>query len=245
MDINPPSAACPAEKHSKNGTLFGVSVGPGDPELLTLKAARVLERCPVIAAPMTRGERSLALSIAEGAVDISGKTVLSLPFEMTSDPARLEENHREQATRIGAELDCGRDVAFVCLGDISVYSTFEYVAEMLRKEGRAVEVVPGVTSFCAAAAALGISLTKTMQTALHVLPGSFTDVESALALPGTKIIMKSGRQLVRVREKIEESGLPACAVTDCGLPTQRLYPRLSELPEDSGYFTTVIAGVAP
>ena len=88
----------------EKGTFYGVGVGPGDPELITLKAVRAIERCPVIAAPETRGEKTLALDIARGVVDLTGKTILRMQFLMTRDKQALEESHRRQARQIIPEF---------------------------------------------------------------------------------------------------------------------------------------------
>ena len=113
------------------GIFYGVGVGPGDPELITLKAVRCIEQCPVIAAPETKGEKTLALDIARGAVDLAGKTILPLHFLMTRDPGALERSHRAQAERIMEQLDAGRDVAMLNLGDVSIYSTFSYLLAII------------------------------------------------------------------------------------------------------------------
>ena len=117
----------------KKGTFYGVGVGPGDPELLTLKAIRAMEHCPVIAAPETRGEKTLALDIARGAVDLSQKTILTLEFLMTRDKQKLEESHRAQARAVMEYLDQGQDVAMLNLGDVSIYSTFSYLLEIIKE----------------------------------------------------------------------------------------------------------------
>ena len=101
----------------KYGILYGVSVGPGDPELMTVKAVRILERCPVVAAPRTAGEKTLALDIASGAADLRGKTILNLEFAMTRDPAELAASHRAAADTLENELREGRDVAMLNLGE--------------------------------------------------------------------------------------------------------------------------------
>ena len=119
----------------EKGTFYGVGVGPGDPELITLKAVRAIERCPVIAAPETRGEKTLALDIARGAVDLTGKTILRMQFLMTRDKQALEESHRRQARQIMEHLDAGRDVAMLNLGDVSIYSTFSYILEIVLEQG--------------------------------------------------------------------------------------------------------------
>ena len=133
------------------GTFYGVSVGPGDPELMTLQAVRCLENCPVIAAPQTPKGGMLALDIAKGAVDLSGKTILPLRFAMSLDPAVQKAAHIEAARAVKEYLDAGQDVAMLNLGDLSVYATFGYLQEILEAEGCKTVMLPGVTSFCAGA----------------------------------------------------------------------------------------------
>lgn len=225
----------------KQGVFYAVSVGPGDPELLTRQACRVLEACDVIAAPRTKAGRMLALDIAGGAVDMQGKTILPLDFTMAHDAAVREESYRTAAGAIEAELTTGRDVAMVNLGDVSVYATAYYILERVRSDGFEVVMCPGVTSFCAVAARLGRSLTR-MEEPLHILPGS-AELDSALALPGTKVIMKSGKAIRETVDALERHGLAARAgmVADCGLETEQVYTDLRQLPEEISYFATIVA----
>ena len=225
----------------KQGVFYAVSVGPGDPELLTRQACRVLEVCDVIAAPRTKAGRMLALDIAGGAVNMRGKTVLPLDFTMAHDAAVREESYRTAAGAIEAELTTGRDVAMVNLGDVSVYATAYYILERVRSDGFEVVMCPGVTSFCAVAARLGRSLTR-MDEPLHILPGS-TDLNNALALPGTKVVMKSGKAIHETAEALKRHGLLANAgmVADCGLETEQVYTDLRQLPEEISYFATIVA----
>ena len=225
----------------KQGVFYAVSVGPGDPELLTRQACRVLEVCDVIAAPRTKAGRMLALDIAAGAVDMQGKTILPLDFTMAHDAAVREESYRTAAGAIEAELTTGQDVAMVNLGDVSVYATAYYVLERVRSDGFEVVMCPGVTSFCAVAARLGRSLTR-MDEPLHILPGS-TDLNNALALPGTKVVMKSGKAIHETAEALKRHGLLANAgmVVDCGLETEQVYTDLRQLPEEISYFATIVA----
>ena len=225
----------------KQGVFYAVSVGPGDPELLTRQACRVLEVCDVIAAPRTKAGRMLALDIAAGAVDIKNKTILPLDFTMAHNAAVREESYRTAAGAIEAELTAGRDVAMVNLGDVSVYATAYYILERVRSDGFEVVMCPGVTSFCAVAARLGRSLTR-MEEPLHILPGS-AELDSALALPGTKVIMKSGKAIHETAEALKRHGLLANAgmVADCGLETEQIYTDLRQLPEEISYFATIVA----
>lgn len=219
----------------KQGVFYAVSVGPGDPELLTRQACRVLADCPVVAAPRMKSGRMLALDIAAGAVDTQGKTILPLDFTMERSEAVREDSYRMAAAAIEAELSAGRDVAMVNLGDVSVYATAYYILERIRADGFETVMCPGVTSFCAVAARLGRSLTR-------ILPGS-TDLDNALPLPGTKVVMKSGKAIYKAAAALERHGLLANAgmVADCGLETEQVYTDLRQLPEEISYFATIVA----
>ena len=223
------------------GTFYGVGVGPGDPELLTRKAVGVLERCPVLATPRTRTGSSVALEIVRGAVELKGKTLLPLDFPMSREEGELRAAHRAAAEAVRPHLESGRDVAMAVLGDVSLYSTSCYVMEILRGEGFPCAMVPGVPSFCAAAALLGRSLTRP-DAPLHILPGGWEGAEGALDLPGTKVLMKSGRQYPRLLEELDRRGMleGAAMVENCGLPGQRAFPTLGDRPESTGYFTTIL-----
>ena len=221
-----------------NGKLYGVSVGPGDPELVTLKAVRIIEKCGVIAAPVTQGEKRAALSIAESVCDISQKKVLDLPFAMSRDARVLAEAHNAAAELIIPYLSEGIDVAFVCIGDISVYSTFSYIARLVKERGFDIEIIPGVTSFCAAAAVVGKPLVTGTEP-LIVIPAGIdgAEFEKLSSLDGTKILMKSGKSLSETVEKLQ--GRTGFAVENIGYPEQKIFGSLDEI-EEAGYFTTVI-----
>ncbi len=200
------------------GTLHGVGVGPGDPQLLTLKAVAVIARCPVVAAPKTAGGATVALDIVQAAMDLRGKQVLELDFAMRRNPAERAAAHERAADALRAVLDGGRDVAMLNLGDVSVYASFQYMNERLSPEGYPVVMVPGVTSFCAAAAALGESLTD-MDAPLVIVPGG---VEEAKC--GTRVYMKSGKALGALLEKLAAEGrlAHAAVVQNCGMENERV-----------------------
>ena len=140
-----------------------------------------------------------------------------------------------------AVLDSGRDVAMLNLGDPSLYATYSSVQRrVLAAERYQVITIPGVPSFCAVAARLDMSLTKP-HLPLHIVPGGYPGVEEALDLPGAKVLMKAGKEVPRLKELLAgRPGLTARMVTDCGLPTQRVYRDLREADGPTGYFSTVI-----
>ena len=149
------------------GTLYGVSVGPGDPELLTLKAVRVLREADVVAVPNIGHGRQTAYGIVEEY--IQGKPLIDCSTPMLRDRTEVLRAYRGVADEIAAALDAGKSVAYVAIGDIGVYSTYFYIHEMLVEQGYSAEIVPGVTSFCASAARLGIPLCEGPE-ALTIVP---------------------------------------------------------------------------
>lgn len=226
----------------KKGILHGVSVGPGDPELMTLKAVRCIEQCPVLAAPQTAAGRMLALDIAKGAVDVSGKIILPLHFAMSRDSEVLKASHAAAADAVRAHLDAGRDVALLNLGDVSIYATYGYLEEILTAQGYAAVRIAGVPSFCAAAARLGQSLTGGMEQPLTIAPGRH--VEQVLAAPGAKVLMKTGHRLPKTLDALRECGLLAnsAMVCNCGLPDEAVFPVLTDYDpaQEAGYFATIL-----
>lgn len=223
------------------GTLYGVSVGPGDPELLTIKAVKAIERCKTIATPMTGENKTLALDIASQAVDLEDKKIIYMKFLMIRDKQAQKETHLSLAKKISAVLDQGEDVAMLNLGDVSIYSTFAYIMDILIQQEYDVKMIPGVPSFCASAAEVKIGLT-TMDKPLHIIPSDATPLDEALKMDGTKILMKSGRSIAKVKKAIKDNKLESntYVVQNCGLPTQKVCVDIDEMSDDISYFTTVI-----
>lgn len=178
----------------------------------------------------------LALDIVGGATELEGKIILPLEFTMSADRDILHEAHVRAADLVETHLAAGRDVAMLNIGDVSIYSTFGYLMDILVSRGYETVMIPGVPSFCAAAARLGVSLVSA-DGPLHILPGGFAE-----ELSGTKVLMKSGKQLPRVIDELKRRGLEkkAAAVQNCGLPAERVCRDLNELSPDAGYFTTII-----
>ena len=225
----------------EKGTLYGVSIGPGEPELITLKALNIISKSKYIATPHTGTGDSLALSIVSQAIDLSDKEIMKLEFPMTKDKDILAKSHQEAADAIAEVLDTGNDVAMLNLGDVTIYSTFAYTMDKLLEKNYDVEVIPGVTSFCASASKLRIGLT-TMNEPLHIIPATGIDLREALQMPGSKVLMKIGKSMPKLIEVLKELNLEdnVYAVENCGLENEKIYNNLDEFDGKMGYFTIVI-----
>ena len=219
-------------------TLFGVSVGAGDPGNMTLNALAAIDRCRVIAVPETGG-RSAALGIAEGAADLSGKEIIRLALPMTRDPAALSEAHRAAAERLCRVLE-KEDAAMVCLGDVSLYSTFSYIAALVRERGHAVRYIPGVCSPCAAADAVGVPLASGSEP-LMILPYGAENFAELMDIPCRKVIIKCGSHGAELKRMLRENGTldRAYAVENCGMAGEKIF-RGEDIPDETGYFTVCI-----
>lgn len=220
-----------------NGILYGVSVGAGDPELLTLKAVRIINSCDVIAVPRTKGENTLALDIVRQSCDVERKEILYLDFLMSRDKKLLEDRHNEIAEQLIPFLKDGKNIAFLSIGDISIYSTFSYIAEIIQSYGIDVEICAGVPSFCLIAAETKRPLVQGKEP-LIVIPYSCKEFDTLIKSSGTKVIMKGGKNISAIKEKV--TGNNAYAVCSCGLPDEKIYQSLEDMPDNCGYFTTII-----
>ena len=223
-----------------SGILYGVGVGPGDPELMTLKAVRLIKENDIIAVPGAEVRETVAYKIAVQAVpELAEKELLPIYMPMTHDKAELELNHEKGAKALEAALDTGKNVVFLTLGDPTIYSTFSYVQKRVEADGYETRLVSGITSFCATAARLNIPLTEWNQP-LHVQPAVHR-LDSELDQPGTYVLMKSGRKMNQVKEILERSGREVRMVENCGMPDEHIYNGVEEIPDDAGYYSLIIA----
>ena len=155
-----------------NGILCGIGVGPGDPELLTLKAVRKIKESDIILLPAATRESCHSYGIARLAVpEIDEKEIICRNFPMTRDTAALDAAHDAIAEEVLGWMRQGKKVAFLTIGDPTVYSTFTYIASRIRVAGGQTETISGIPSFCAAAARLGISLGD-REEQIRIIPGS-------------------------------------------------------------------------
>ena len=222
------------------GIAYGVGVGPGDPELMTLKAVRLIRENDVIALPGKEPKETVAYRIAAAvAPDLKDKELVPVYMPMVKDRALIDEEHRKAAKMLEGYLDRGKNVVYLTLGDSTVYCTFSYIQHYLEADGYATELVPGITSFCAAAARLNVPLVE-WDEPLHVLPAVHrTDAD--LSAPGNYVLMKSASQMKAVKETLRKSGHTVMMVENCGMETERLYRSVEEIPDDAGYFSLIIA----
>ncbi len=223
------------------GKLYCVGIGPGDPELLTLKAVRLLKECDVIAMPKGDNEVMTAKDIIKQVVEIEKKEQLLIHMPMTKDIEVMNMAHQLGADEIIKLLDQGKNVAFITLGCPTVYATCIYVHKLVLSAGYESELVAGVTSFCAVAAKLNVSLCERSEP-LIILPGSYKESMRFLDEPGNKVLMKSASEIKKVRDELEERGLlnNAAMVERCGLPGEKVYRNLKDIDEKSSYFSIIL-----
>lgn len=221
-----------------SGILYGVGVGPGNPEMLTLQAIKVLEKADVIAVPDTSGEKTAMKIVKEY---IEDKEIIYCPAPMSRDQAFLGRSRRVCCALLEKQLDLNKNVAFITLGAPTIYSTYMYIHRMIKEKGYATKIIPGITSFCASAAALETSLCDGGEP-LHIVPASYEDTGRLLALKGNKILMKSGKNLSEVKSLLKDSELDreVQMVECCGMENEKIYKSLREIPESSSYFSIII-----
>lgn len=227
------------------GILYGVGIGPGDPELLTLKAVRILKECRVIGIPAESTDCCTAFAIASQAVpEIQGKRILKGVIPMTRDTEQLEKAYQQIGQKIEEELKTGENIAFLNLGDPTIYGTYMKIHKNIIEKGYKAELISGVPSFCAVAARLGMDIAIGDES-IHILPACY-GMEEIEKYNGTKILMKPARRFDEVTERLEELEaegiLEASAVANCGMSGERIYPNIHSLreEEEKGYFTTIL-----
>jgi precorrin-2/cobalt-factor-2 C20-methyltransferase len=216
------------------GTLYGIGVGPGDPELLTLKAARILRNSPCIYLPTSRlSTQSYVTDVVQHYAN-STCEICPVTFFLAADSDQRREHWQQTADEIAERLRTGQDVAFVTLGDTLLYSTYIYLLRALRMqypEAR-VETVPGISSFSLAAALTNMPLGEGSQS-LQIIPSAndFGVIEKALADGGGVVLMKIGRYLQEIIGLLDRLGTlhRSVFVSRAGLPDQRVETDLNLL----------------
>ena len=222
-----------------SGILYGVGVGPGDPKLMTFLAVETIRKSHVLAIPAGSREQAVSYRIAGGMIEhLEEKETLCFVTPMTKDKEILEHHYQAVAEQIAERLEQGKDVAYLTLGDPTVYSTYIYVHRLVVKRGYQAQIINGIPSFCAAAAALGDSLADRGEQ-IHIIPSSY-DVEQALELPGTKILMKAGSGMPTVKKMLQDRGIDGVMVENCGMAEERIYRSIEEIPDQVGYYCLTV-----
>ncbi|MEI8235168.1 MAG: precorrin-2 C(20)-methyltransferase [Verrucomicrobiota bacterium] len=230
------------------GTFYGIGVGPGDPDLLTVKAASILGRCPHVVVPKAKMEgESVALGIARCYVPTDA-SVHELVFPMTTDKAELSRHWKESARTIATLLETGADVCFLTLGDALVYSTYIYLLRELKAIAPDLQVVtvPGITSFSAAAALTHFPLGEGKEPITIVpMADDLTAVRQAVETGGTVVLMKIGKRLGDILDLLEQLEVidDAAFVQRAGQPTQRIeldLRRLRGREAEAGYLSVIL-----
>lgn len=223
-----------------NGTLFGVGLGPGDPELITLKTARLIRAAEVIAYPTLAGADSFARAIAADLIGPETREIrMDVPMSTEREPA--QDAYDAGAAEIADVLGSGKNVVCLCEGDPFFYGSFMYLHARLANTFD-VEVVPGVTSITACAARAAMPLAARNER-LTVLPGPLPEDELRVRIEGAEsvVIMKVGRHLAKIKSVIDGLGLTdqATYVERATLPQEVVLP-LSQAPEKAPYFSMIL-----
>nr|WP_295001262.1 precorrin-2 C(20)-methyltransferase [uncultured Methanobrevibacter sp.] len=227
---------------AEKGKLIGIGVGPGDTELLTLKAAKVLKTVPVVFSPKSSREKeSIALSIVKPVLeerkDYKRLMLVEPIFPMIEDKEELEKIWSSAAEMIAQYLDSGRNVAFITLGDPSIFSTYSYVQKKLigRYE---IETVPGITSFTACAAAKNKALVE-QNDVLTIVPKIDDRLENILDYSDSVVLMKASRNTSDLESTIESKNRPKeiYSVQNCTRENEKIIEGFSN---EKPYLTTTI-----
>jgi precorrin-2/cobalt-factor-2 C20-methyltransferase len=233
--------------NTKTGTLYGIGVGPGDPELVTVKAAKILGQVDVVfAAASTKNHHSLAKDIARPYIP-EATPLKMLKFPMTRNKTETRSAWKQHARTIINALEKGQNVAFLTLGDAMTYSTFGYVVRHISNSAPhlKIETIPGISSYQAAAARLNTPLVEGEES-LMVVSGAKggNRLREIAAKPENVVFLKAYRNLTDIKAAIDEVGdYPSCVgIKSCGQPNEEIVWDLEELSRCvPDYWTLIIA----
>jgi precorrin-2/cobalt-factor-2 C20-methyltransferase len=222
------------------GKLYGLGIGPGDPELLTLKAYRILQSVPVIAYPAMENGKVLARAIV---ADYLRPEQIEIPMPLPFSPTRSSQPYYDiAAEKIAAHLSEGQDVAVLCEGEPFLYGTFMYLYNRLASRFTT-EVVPGISSTMASAAQLGVPLTY-RNDVLSIMPATLSAdlLRDRLAVTDTAVIIKLGRHFAKVRDVLSELGLleRALYIERATMPNQKIVEITQVDPAEVPYWALIV-----
>lgn len=215
------------------GKLFGIGVGPGDPELITVKAVNILKEVAVVCVPQAMpGKPSLALKIAQDYLseDIE---ILELVLPMTENQDELERAWQDAGLKILEQLEKGKNVAFLTLGDPSIYSTYSYVSKVIKRMAPYIEIetIPGITSFSLAAARAGVPLVEKDESLIILPVGDRQILLDSLIGESNVVLMKISRDFDFVVDALENSERMdnAFLVSRCGQKEEKILKNIGNL----------------
>jgi precorrin-2/cobalt-factor-2 C20-methyltransferase len=228
----------------RQGTFFAVSTGPGDAAMMTVQAVKILEQCNTIFYPCTAGERvrQIAGDTLAGSVNLDNKKLIPVVFEMTRQTDVLSQTYGGAASLCIEHLSAGEDIAFLSIGDVSLYSTAGHLASIVRAQGFPVVYIPGVSSVSAAACACALDLAG-RDSPVSILPGDafYTagTLQASLAAPGTKVIMKTTRHLEHIIALLIDMKLSdrTWVVQNCSMENEHRYTGAQLLSLPSSFFS--------
>ena len=222
------------------GKLYGIGTGPGDPDLITLKAVKTIEKCDVIAVPSALQSEKTAFNIVEKYLE--NKQIIQCHFSMEKDEEKRKEKRLKIAEEICATLEEGKDIGFITLGEPTIYSTYMYIHAEIKKRGFDTEIISGIPSFVAVASALDKSLCEGDEI-LHIIPATNEkNINEIKNLKGNKVIMKSGKNITEVLQTLKGMGMDAKIVSRCTMTDQKIFNSISEYENENNpeYFSVII-----
>ena len=223
-------------------TLYGIGVGPGDPELLTIKAVRCLESCPVVAYPAPLEGPSLARRIAAPYLDGQAKTEVTIRIPLVAGKFADPEIYRTAQRGLTAHLDSGRDVAVLCLGDPLLYGSFSYLLHGM-PEHHHIQIIPGVSAVTAAASVVQTPLAMREQS-FSIIPATLHEQELTTRIEAAEAIafIKVGHHLAKLQRLLPALGLDRHAVyiERATFEDQKYLPLAQADPHHSSYFSIVL-----
>lgn len=224
------------------GVLYGIGVGPGDSELLTLKAIKILKAVDIIAVPKSKSDKdSVALNIVKDY--INNKPIIELVFPMIFDKENLNSDWNKAADLVTAYLANNQNVAFITLGDPTIYSTFIYLNKLVINKGYKTLIIPGIPSFCACSAEAMISLAENNET-ISIIPSAsnMNELITKINELDTVVLMKFRKNFNQIKDILSENkSIHAIIVENCTMNSQKIYRDIQKIHEsDLGYFSTMI-----
>ena len=227
-----------------SGIFYGIGVGPGDPELLTMKAIHAIEKVDVLIAPKTeKKEGSVALEIAKPYLKEDVEIVYQV-FPMVKGFADSTEAWEANKTEILGLLRAGKNVAFLTLGDPMFYSTYIYVYRLLENEDVTIETIPGVPAFAAIGSKLGVPIVEGNEI-LSIIPATadLERIQEAVKTSDNVVLMKVYRNFSEIADLLEANGMAdrAVMVSRCGLPDERRIDNIGKHKNESvNYLSTIL-----